>query len=378
MPGYYSVGEALVTESELLTKKVTGELDKFLELSRKGEQAELLFSTGLATASNLVATNVDFTTGSPVPWKPVGLNKPLIVEIRHVYTGAKLKTNKKKDLLLTSAVKNIASWNAEPRAVNFLQPKIGAHDDLTTPAATEKGTPLVFYSPALVQESSVMTVEFGYDEFPDEFFGYAADAFQGAAGIPIFASVSPYLLGAGILTRLAGKLASKIFDRAPVFRATETLRFESGGIAAPQAGYMLLSENDLDKKFKQEHRINGDGVLEVTATSSPYEGDLAYVVLALDGREKESLKEFAPTAASAALLKRFYKINEGDEQPLEPLLEALKLYNDLRFRNQADDVQKELEGLDQDAPDYAQKKKELEEKLKALKENILNEVLQPK
>jgi hypothetical protein len=186
MPVYHVVGDALVSDAELIEKKTLGTLDKF----NAKETATLEYSTGLTTLDNMATTvPVLETAGEFADFVPIGLGKPLIIEIRNVYTGR--ETKKKKDLLVTSAIKNIASFNASPRAINFLKKDVSPHSNVTTPAATEQGTPLLFYSPALVQESSVFTVEFGFDEFPNEAFETVGGTFQKASGIPIFAVANP-------------------------------------------------------------------------------------------------------------------------------------------------------------------------------------------
>lgn len=104
---------------------------------------------------------------------------------------------------------------------------------------------------------------------------------------------------------------------------------------------------------------------------NPYNGHYPYVVISLDGRSEDAYKDFTPTAASAALLDRFFAIKDGQTQPMDEVLEGLKLYSDYRFRMQAERLQKELGKLKPDDPKYAKKKQELD----AIKNNIMRDEL---
>src|SRR4051812_33936040 len=91
----------------------------------------------------------------PVPGtEPIGAGKPLSIIIRHVYTGRFPKGavfgGSRRDLLLTSAVRDVlTTFNAAPRAINILKRRIPHRSDIKGVDATENGTPLVFYTPAV-------------------------------------------------------------------------------------------------------------------------------------------------------------------------------------------------------------------------------------
>jgi hypothetical protein len=98
------------------------------------------------------------------------------------------------------------------------------------------------------------------------------------------------------------------------------------------------------------------------------------MVISLDGRKVRAYEDFTPTAASAILLQRFYGIGDNQEKPLDDLMEALKVYNDWRFRQRADRMAEELQGLRKGSSEYKQMKKEYD----ATVANILNKALKPK
>ena len=104
------------------------------------------------------------------------------------------------------------------------------------------------------------------------------------------------------------------------------------------------------------------------------------MVISLDGRENVDYEAFTPTAASAILLDRFLGLNDGQEKPLGPLLDALKLYNDLKFREKADELEKErkkLEEKDLKTAEDEAKIQQLRQAHDASVTNILNELLRP-
>lgn len=375
MAVYNALGEALVTQDELYENAdELGNLRDAVEEEAGAATVEL--STGQVTSENLI-TSYTAATGERVPFEPVGLGKPLTVEIRHVYTGRFPETNfwgaREADMMVTSAIRSIAAFNAAPRALNFLEKGVQPNSNVRSVTATEQGTPVIYYVPALVERASVLTLEAGFNNFPEETFDMVSSAFEEAAGIPLFFSAGAYLLAAGTITKILAHLADNLIDTSPEFRATEPLSFLRPGDIPPAADFRLIVEGDVEPALLREHAVGSDGVLR-DSNGEPYSGDTPYVVISLDGRKNEEYEAFAPTAASATLLDRFFGLNDGQEKPLGPLLDALKLYNDLKFRQKADELAKDLEGLDPNSERYEQKKKEYD----ATVANILNDLLRPK
>ena len=375
MPVYYALGDALVTEDELAEKRLFGKLESFAnDLKTTPASAKMEFSTGVLTANNMIKS-VTLASGETVQFEEVGPGKPLAIEIRHVYTGKYPKGNifdRTKDMLVTSAMKSLATFNAAPRAVNFMQRNVSAQGHLSNPSATEQGTPLIHYTPALTERNTVLTLEIGFDEFPNEIFDTVGGAFIQAAGIPLFLSASTYLLAAGAITKLLGDIGSRVFDRAPVFTATEALTFLRAGDAPPQADFRLITQEDADLSLLKEFKVGANGLVD--SVGKQYKGDMPYIVISLDGRKYDEYKDFTPTAASAAILERFYSIRGGQEQTLGPLFDALRLYNDWSFRRKADDLSEDLKSLATDSPEYAKKRAEYD----AFVANILDDLLKPK
>lgn len=377
MAVYYALGDALVTEAELYEKQLLGDMATFTKKVQGGSSdAFVEFSTGRLTAANLMTT-LQLPSGETVPFEEVGPGKPLTIEIRHVYCGKypdKTLIDSTKDMLVTSAMKSLATFNEAPRAVNFLEKNVKKYHHVSDPAATNKGTPLVHYTPSLIENNTILTLEISFDEFPHEFFQSTTNIFNAAAGIPFFISASGYLLAAGAITKLLGNLGNRLFDSSPKFKGTEPITFLRAGGKIPHADFRVITEEDFPKSILDKYKFfsQKDGLTD--STGNKYDGDLPYVIISLDGRANDQYKDFTPTATSAVLLEKFFSIKEGQEQPLGPLLDALKLYNDWNYRKKADKILTEIKALDQASEQYGLKKKDYD----ALIANILDDLLKPK
>ena len=224
--------------------------------------------------------------------------------------------------------------------------RVSKKDHITRPKATENGTELVYYINALTAEALTITFDIAFDDFPDELIDQIGSAIQTAGGIPIFGPYSGILLGVGMAVKLVSKLANALVDARPDFSVTEKLEFQIPGSPISGSGYNVLSTaplNTSDFSFDLKQ-----GLIH-KATNKPYDGDEAYIVYMLDGTQKYSFKSFTPTVASAAMLSRFLSQKEGSQVAIETMTEAFKLFSDMRYRREADRLQKEIEKLPADS-----------------------------
>jgi hypothetical protein len=342
--------------------------------TKKSKSARLKFVFGMATPANIVNS---FSTqdGKEIEFKPIGLGKPLTVQIRHIYTGNKAAGFwKDKDMLVASAMRSVATYDAAPRAVNFLVRKAKNNRNFRAVDATDKGTPLICYSPSLAQSSSVVTVEVMFSGFPKESFDAVSKAFSASAGLPIFAPASGYLVAAGIVTKLLGNIGKSLADGTPALKRTEEITFVTPGSNEAVANFMLLISDEVESKILQDYKITNKGTLaRIDDESKLYDGEYPYAVISLDGRENDELRNFAPTAASAAQLDKFYNMGDGGSQPLGALVEGLKLYNDMKFRDKAITAAEKLKKLGKNSKEY----QDLFQQYHAYMENISTKELQP-
>jgi hypothetical protein len=369
---YYAYGTALLTQEEAHQQNVRERAQELLRSSRQGKQlAPLSLGTG-----ELSTEMVTSDAGAVVDWQPIGISKPLTVEIREVYTGKHPGGGLfggASDMLLASAVKGIAINEAKPLALNFLTQRIQKKSRLARPRASEQGTPVVYHSPAITDRSLTMDLSIVFDQFPKEIFDSVSSAFKGAAGLPVFLSYSSYLLAAGEIIRIAGALGEKFLDGKAAFHATENIDLALPGAARSVAGFMLVTPENvdvLDPAFRKSYQVRNGTLTD--DKGQPYSGDIPYIILAVDGSDREDLSNFAPMAASAAVLSRFYGIKDGQRISLEPMNDALRLYNDWTYRSQIDQIDKQLAKLQDGA-----EKDQLNLRRTALAKNIVNDLLKP-
>ena len=370
MPIYHSLGSTLVSKEEIIEKRSA--MHDLLQQQR----TSITFSTGVADLEAAPSLHTPKAGGAKVPFKPIGLGKPLTLRIVSVYPGdlppkGGFLKKKKRGVMVSSAVKSWQSFDAQPRALNMLKDRAEKKIQISGPAATEEGTPLVFYSPALTDRSLILTFEMAFDNVNEDFFTGIGEVFKTAGGLPIFASAQPYLLAAGVLFNLGGALGNAIFDSRAEFQGTDSLNFDVAGEEVTPEGYAVLSRNELDHRTLNDFYVE-DGTLVHKKTQVPYSGEIPYVIFSLDGTEDKGLEKFTATAASAALMKQFYNVREGNSGSAEILTESLKYYNDFRYRNEALKIQEQLnEATTED------EKKRLQDKLEAVLKNIQTSWFKP-
>lgn len=301
---------------------------------------------------------------------PIGPGRPLTVQIRHVYTGRFPRKGGlfggSKDVALVSGVKDFAAFAASSRALNLLSHDVRARTHLKG-SAFDEGTPVVLYSPAVMTDSLMLSVELAVDSFPSDFIRSVGQSLRALAGLPLMLPHAGLLLGAGEVARMASDLGGGLFDGRPAFSITEAINFDVPGGRTAQADFRVMTH---DTTLAANHRYR-DGTGLVDAAGAIYEGDSPYVVISLDGKERPSLAGFAETVASAAVLARFFGMKEGGTASVEILTDGLRLASDMRYRVRADALGEAIGNASGDARDRLVTERE------AVLKNILNDILRP-
>lgn len=322
----------------------------------------------LATAFASPAA-IDATPGA-TQFVPIGLGKPLTILIREIYTGRHpvkaFLGGAQKPMAVVTGLKDYSVCAASSRAVNFLQKSVGPKTHITAPSTFQDGTNVVAYSPAVVADSLHFTVEIAFDRFDEGLFDTISKGLVTGAGIPVLMPAAGYFLAASGLVKIAGNLADGLVDGKAAFSVTDSLDFNMPGVVPPAADFRILCHFDATSMKYQP----GKGL--VKQDGNPYDGDEPYVVISLDGAPRKSLESFAPTIATAGVVKQFFNVQDGAEVSINALLDGIKLANDMRFRQRAEDVRKQLDGA------AAADKAALQGQLEALNKNILTEALRVK
>ena len=298
----------------------------------------------LESVTDFSAKEIDVRDGTSTPFVPIDAGNPLTVEIRAVYTGKHPKKKglrKRNDFLMTSSMKSISQIAGQPKALNMLIENINKNQYIQNVSPSQQGTPLVYYSSALVEPNTTIEFEFGFDEFDESVFSSIANLFGEAAKLPIFLPQAGYLLAGEQLMKTGGKLASLLFDKGSVFKGSDSIELLRAGAPKSQAGFYLMTDNRLPIDVQRSFALDSKTLtmVEKANPAKPYMGDIPYVIFSLDGRNMdEYYKNFEPQAASADLLSRFYKDGNNWDVGIDVLIEGMTLVNDMKFRDKAQDM----------------------------------------
>lgn len=299
----------------------------------------------------------------------IGLNKPLRIEIKDVYTG----DHDAGEVLLTTAVKSAASYDAQPLAVQATH-KLDKEVPVHLPfRAAEPGSPIVYYTPAVLDRKLTVDVRMDFDRFDRDRYDRYVELIGKALTLPVFVGATALGGPAGAGTAAAAiyaassgiKVLFRAFDRwrdgtndADLY-STLSVNLEAVGEVPTSSGYYLCWDDD------KELMLSPDGAWSDDATIAGAKGDEfdvddngrliyrgtdrrvdnisdGYVLLHISGVEDDSLKNFQPTAASAALVSKFV----GTEGSLVgDIAELAEAYNDFVFLRRISEIDKKLENV---------------------------------
>ncbi|HEY2226667.1 MAG TPA: hypothetical protein VGI22_02815 [Xanthobacteraceae bacterium] len=350
----------VISEAEYRARR--GDLMRFLS-ARAAGKAPSAFA--LSNARELAADAPASVT--PSTFTPIGKGLPLTIMIRDVYTGKHPSGTffgDGADVALVSGVKNYDVFNASTRALNFLVENQARHSHMRRPAAFSDGSALVAYSPAIMTDSLTISFELAVATFPQALVSSLSKAFNTLAGIPILLPYAGYLLGAGQLFKLAGNAGHALFDGVK-FSVTNAIDFDIPGSIPAIADFRVLATFDATQyRYK-----DGEGLQD--RSGSAYDGDEPYIVVSLDGKQRDNLKAFLPTVASAAVLQRFFQVQDGAQVAIDSVVQGLQLTSDFKYREQAISLKAKLAA----AP--AADKPDIQKQLDAALKNISTDALKP-
>ncbi|MCJ1962982.1 hypothetical protein [Novosphingobium mangrovi (ex Hu et al. 2023)] len=349
MASYRIFGDSIISEAEIRSGKVDFSCDP------------------LDDPGNPLSTDGDIKG-----FTPIGKGKPLTVMIREVYTGRYPKKGilgGSKDVAVLSSVKNYDIFSASSRALNFIMRKAGRRDRKAGPSAYENGSALVCYSPAILTDSQIVSIQFAVDDFPGEFLDTVSGAFDKLGQIPLLLPHSGYLMAASGLIKIASGLGNSIFDDRAEFSFDLSIDFDIPGSEIAKADFRLLADDSLRM---EDYTYDPQRGLIDRSTDKAYDGDEPYVILSLDGKKREALEAFKPTVASAEILHRFMDMKSGSDVTIDTIVAGVSLLSDMKYRERAEDVQRRI--ADTDDPDIASA---LESELDAIIANIRSDVLRP-
>ena len=324
--------------------------------------------------------------GQPVDVAPIGLNKPLFIRIQQIFTGP----NQAEEVLITSAVKSSMTYGKAPYAVNGIRRNVQRDTFLAPVVATDNGTAVVHYSKANLDSTLAMQVRLSFDDFDKKRYERYVDLLAQVVELPIFVSslgLGPAGAAGGHAAVIAAKNIVKIIlgaidrridgDDEKDFIANASLDLDTTGLAQAKAGWFLMRDDDAGELMISPDGAWRNPAVNLTDEASAFtviNGELRYrenerpvddldqpfMLLHISGAEKPELDEFAPAAATAAMLEKFLRV-QGDT--MTDLTEMVKAASDISMTKRIGNLDKRLKGAD-----AATRKKLLEERAAMVKQ----------
>jgi hypothetical protein len=314
---------------------------------------------------DVVPVEVDTVPGGTASHPRIGMNRPLNIQIKDVFSGE----HDAGEMLLSTAVKSAASFDAQPlalQAIHKLEPQ-----PMHLPfRASRPGSPIVYYTPAALDRTLTLDVRMDFDRFDRDRYERYVDVISKAAQLPVFVGASALAgLGGGagaaaaIYAAASGiKVILRAIDRwrdgsnaADLF-ATFDINLATPGEAPTPPGYHLFWNDgtrfqvSADDSWSastvvagtegEEFKVDKEGRLRYRETdlrvdNVPYQ----YVLLYISGSEDDKLTDFQPTAAAAAVLSKFV---QSDGTIVEDIAELAEAYNDFVFVRRVTAIDKKL------------------------------------
>ncbi len=319
----YNYGDRIISENELTERTISGMVD--------------------------VAVEEFFTerSGSVPRFTPVGIGKPLSIEIISIYSGdAPQKTlGGKKDLMVASAIKSNITYDAAPRMINQLISKVKDHK-IYEPSAVDSGSPIVYYTPALDINTVTCTFELVAERFSRQVFDDISSLFKSASGLPIFAPASSFLMAGTRIVDIMGSIGRALSKSNPFLKENYNIRLDTPLFNTDHARQIVIcNDEDVDNLTRKSKIVidqnTGKPFLVNKQTQARYEGDAPYILISIDGRERHDLENFTPKLASSAMLDRFYGDKRGANST-EIIEKAMVLYNDYFYHEKAKKLKEKL------------------------------------
>lgn len=343
----YYFGDTPVQPAELKEQLAMG---NFFKEGADGEilQDKVTFKEGVVRKEDLEVKSS--TEG--VPFTPIGIGKPLGLEIMTTYIGDAPNRflGGKRDIMLVSGSKSVHTQGASVRGLNILSRKV-TDKQFIRPGAFDEGSRVVYYTPALDADAIHFNFDLIADTFRPQTFSDISQLFTSAASLPIFVPAAPFLLAGGVVAGLVGRLGNA-FDTPPFMKGSLTLEIRTPGEARAIPGRMIIYD-DRDRQELLAYRaghIQGPGgemkpALVHRQTGRIYNGNAPYLLINVDGSAKPQLDGFVLQAATVAQLNSFYGQAQPGAEAVNVLKEAMSLYNDLSYSRKIETQELMLAGI---------------------------------
>jgi len=348
------IGNSLINPEEIFNKKFSGELTALRQIKDwQTSKLNINFIDSSIPINTLIGLHEELRSD----FEQVGIGKPLSIEIATVYTGEyKIFLGGKKDVLVVSGVKNSQTFQGTTRAINIKAEKVNENDYLNFEAFSD-GTKIVYYTPAMDAQSTVVTFEIMFDNFDVSLFETISGLLTSAAGIPVFLPAAPYLLGGSQLINIGSRIGDSLFSGHPNLSGTIPIEFEHPIIPPTEPKeFIIFNEKDRPEFTNLKVALFKDQSPQLRLVNktdgSEYKGYAPYMIVVLNGAKRQDLEAFSPTIASASILKKFYGATDKTGEITSVLQEAMQLYNDSNYKIKGERIKKQMDAAVRDSDEY--------------------------
>ena len=334
---------------------------------------------GSVTIGPAELANARDVKSATIPYQGIGIRKPLTIVLEKIYLGEYPDAMpwfpiSRGDVLVTSAHKGFEWFDAAPQAVHLLERDAERRASLKA-KATQQGSQLVYYSPAVTELSILFSVELSVDrDFNKEVGDALAKAVTAAGALPGLrhSGALPCCRGscdspchqsrelartaAGVLRRTRRTELQPSWRRArSAGRARLVRRQGRPGVRGIHARSWVRTAGCRRRLLPGRTAVRGDEPRRDRAAGTGR--------LGRDGR------------IQAAIIERFFTSGELATKALEIVSESLVLYNDMTYQRKAADALRDIKA-EKDPAKKMQKQEQVKAYLKNIKTKELRDTVE--
>ena len=234
-------------------------------------------------------------------YEPVGVGKPLCVEILHWAFGDIEDWWGKSEILSASWSKLGRGAKPGPRLVHFIRKDINKFDHIDQLGAAQYGHRLVFYTPAYDGRQLRLTLQYvELDKAVKKNINAIGSALINLGSLPVFAAQLPFLLALPSGLELGRKIYNLFNRNDKILAESLDFRLDGGDFYRLTSGrYVVVGGSHLPHVFTEKYKLAAQGPqknrLVTTQDNTPAEmsGMVSpYVVLRVNGEKVSDYEGF--------------------------------------------------------------------------------------